>query len=90
MDGVLKWPWTQSLATAREGDFLKIEEVLFGTLREHLWEVGVRVGERLEYVRMDEEGLEVRLPDGKGVKVAREHAWFIIVEREAHRKPEQD
>ena len=83
MGGVLKWPWSQSLAMATEGDFLKIKEVLFGTVRDHLWEVGVRKGAKLEYVRRDEEGVEVRLPDGEGVKVARDHAWFIVVEPEA-------
>ena len=90
MGGVLKWPWSQSLAMATEGDFLKIKEVLFGTLHDHLWDVGVRKGAKLEYVRRDEEGVEVRLPDGKGVKVARDHAWFIVVEREGHRNPKQE
>lgn len=90
MDGVLKWPWRQSLAMAREGDFLKIKAVLFGTLRDHLWGVGVRKGAKLEYVRRDEEGVEVRLPNGKDVKVARDHAWFIVVEPRGHRKPKQE
>jgi hypothetical protein len=84
MDDVLKWPWRESLAMASEGDLLEVKEILFGTLRDHLWEVGVRKGTRLEHLGRDDEGVQIRLPDGKAVRVARDHTWFIVVEPEAH------
>lgn len=62
MDDVVKWPWSQSLAMSRKGDFLEVKEILFGTRRDHLWEAGVRKGSRLECIGRDDKGAEVRLP----------------------------
>jgi hypothetical protein len=90
MGAVLKWPWSLSLAMAREGDVLEVREVLFGSIRDHLWGVGVRKGAKLEYLGRDDEAVAVRLPDGNGVKVARDHAWFVVVERDDHRNPKQE
>lgn len=85
MGDVVKWPWSRSLAMARKGDFLEVKEILFGTLRDHLWEAGVREGARLEYVARHDDGVDVLLADGKGVRVARDHTWFVVVEVEGHR-----
>lgn len=85
MGAVVSWPWSQSLAVAREGDFLRVKEILFGTLRDHLWETGVREGAKLEYLGRDEAGVNVRLPNGKGVRVARDHMCFVVVEFEGPR-----
>jgi len=90
MGAVLKWPWSQSLAMAREGDVLEVREILFGSIRDHLWEVGVRKGATLEHLGRDAEAVAVRLPDGSGVKVARDHAWFVVVGREGHRSQKEE
>ena len=84
MDDVVKWPWRQSLAMARKGDFLEVKEVLFGTLRDHLHNAGVRSGTRLEYLGRNDEGVEVLLADGRGVRVAPDHTWFVVVEVDGH------
>lgn len=90
MGAVPGWPWNQSLALAREGDVLEVRDILFGSIREHLSEVGVRKGATLEYIGKDDKALSVRFPDGNGVKVARDHAWFVLVERGIHRNPKEE
>ncbi len=80
MGTVSKWPWRQSLAMAREGELLEVKEILFGSLRDHLWTIGVREGSLLECLGKDDAGVEVRLPNGKGTKIERDYAWFISVE----------
>jgi hypothetical protein len=72
-----------SLALAREGDFLEVKEILFGGLRDHLRKIGVREGATLEHLGQDDAGVEVRLPDGRGVRVHQDYAWFIVVEPRA-------
>lgn len=90
MGAVLEWPWNQSLALAREGDVLEVKEILFGSIQEHLSEVGVRKGATLEYLGKDDVALSVRFPDGNGAKVARDHAWFVLVKGEEHQNPKED
>lgn len=90
MGAVLEWPWDQSLAMAREGDVLEVKEILFGSIRNHLWEVGVRRGATLEHIGSDEEAVAVLLQNGNGVKVARDYAWFVVVEREKQQNQKGD
>ena len=90
MGGVLKWPWSQSLALASKGEVVEIKRILFGTIRDHLWEAGVREGATLEYLEKDDDGVRVRLGDGRGVMVDRDHSWFIVVGREGHPGTKQE
>jgi len=90
MGGVLKWPWSQSLALARKGEVVEVKKILFGTLRDHLWKAGVREGATLEYLEKDDDGVRVRLGDGRGVRVDRDHSWFIVVGREGHPGTKQE
>lgn len=43
-----------------------------------------REGATLEHLGRDDDAVAVRLPDGNGVRVARDYAWFVVVEREGH------
>lgn len=83
MAGPIRWPMDHSLALAREGDFLEVKEILFGGLRDHLRKIGVREGATLEHLGQDDAGVEVRLGDGRGVRVHQDYAWFIVVEPRA-------
>ena len=64
---------------AAEGDVLEVKEILFSSLRSHLHDKGVSEGSRLECLAKDEEGVDVRLPDGRGAKVESDYAWFVAV-----------
>lgn len=83
MASPIRWPMDHSLALAREGDFLEVKEILFGGLRDHLRKIGVREGATLEHLGQDDAGVEVRLGDGRGVRVHQDYAWFIVVEPRA-------
>lgn len=84
MASPLRWPMDHSLAQARAGDVLEVKEIVFGGLREHLRKIGVREGATLEHLGMGDAGVEVRLGDGRGVRVHQDYAWFIVVEPRAH------
>lgn len=84
MASALRWPMDHSLAQARAGDVLEVKEIVFGGLREHLRKIGVREGATLEHLGMGDAGVEVRLGDGRGVRVHQDYAWFIVVEPRAH------
>lgn len=86
MAGALRWPMDHSLAQARPGDVLEVKEILFGGLRDHLRKIGVREGATLEHLGMRDAGVEVRLGDGRGVRVHQDYAWFIVVEPRAQRE----
>ena len=90
MGGVLKWPWSQSLALARKGEVLEVTQILFGTVRDYLWKAGVREGATLEHLGKEEDGVQVRLGDGRGVRVDRHDAWFIVVERDGYQGTRQE
>lgn len=80
MGTITKWPWRRSLAMASEGEHLKVKEILFGSLRDHLGAMGVEEGSTLECLGMDDAGVEVLLADGSGTRIERDYAWFIAVE----------
>jgi hypothetical protein len=86
MASALRWPMDHSLALAREGDVLEVKEGLFGGLRDHLRKIGVREGATLEHLGMGDTGVEVRLGDGRGVRVHQDYAWFIVVEPTTQRE----
>jgi hypothetical protein len=83
MAGALRWPMDHSLAHARAGDVLEVKEIVFGGLRDHLRKIGVREGGTLEHLGIGDAGVEVRLGDGRGVRVHQDYAWFIVVEPRA-------
>ena len=86
MAAALRWPMDHSLAMAREGDVLEVKEILFGGLRDHLRKIGLREGSTLEHLGIGDAGVEVRLGDGRGVRVHQDYAWFIVVEPSAQRQ----
>lgn len=90
MIDVAKWPWSQSLALARKGEVVEVKKILFGTVRDFLWEAGVREGATLEYLEKDDDGVRVRLGDGRGVMVHRDHSWFIVVASGGHPSTKQE
>jgi hypothetical protein len=90
MASALRWPMDHSLAQAREGDVLEVKEILFGGLRDHLRKIGVREGATLEHLGQDDSGVEVRLGDGRGVRVHQDYAWFIVVEPRTQREMREE
>jgi hypothetical protein len=85
MDGIVKWPWRESLALAGDGDLFKVREILSGGVRAHLSGLGIWEGSTLEYVGKDDAGIWIRIPGGNAVRVERNHTWFIVVEPTASR-----
>lgn len=75
-----KWPWSRSLALARSGQTLQVEEILFGAVQDHCWEQGIRQGSVLVCGPHDEEGVEVTLANGEQTHLPRHYAWFVAVE----------
>jgi hypothetical protein len=86
MASTIRWHMDHSLALAREGDVLEVKEILFGGLRDHLRQIGVREGATLEHLGMGDGGVEVRLGDGRGVRVHPDYAWFLVVEPRTKRE----
>ena len=79
METTQNWPWDKTLALAGQGALFQVEEILFGTIRDHLWEMGVRTGSMIECVENRSQGVRVKLPDGRTRDVARDYAWFVCV-----------
>lgn len=79
METTQNWPWDKTLALAGQGALFQVEEILFGTIRDHLWEMGVRKGSMIECVENRSQGVRVRMPDGRTEDVARAYAWFIRI-----------
>lgn len=80
MNGILKWPWSQSLALSGEGDLCRVKEIFSTGIRTHLSQLGIREGSVLEYVGKDDAGVWIRTPGGSSVRVERDYTWFIVVE----------
>jgi Fe2+ transport system protein FeoA len=80
MNGILKWPWSQSLALYGEGDLCRVREIFSNGIRTHLSELGIREGSVLEYVGKDDAGVWIRISGAKSVRVDRNYTWFIVVE----------
>jgi len=79
MDPTLGWPWVHSLAMARAGQKLQVDQVLFAAVREYCGSRGIREGVRLLCQGQGEEWVDVVLPSGKIEKLPREYAWFVSV-----------
>ncbi len=76
-----KWPWSRSLALAPPGEALEVEDILFGAVQDHCWELGIRRGSVLTTATADDQGVEVTLPTGQNARIARHFAWFVAVRR---------
>jgi hypothetical protein len=75
------WSWQTSLALAEHGDVVQVKDVLFGMIRDHLEDLGIRRGSVLECLQNGSGSILVSLPDGERAKVERQYAWFVSVER---------
>lgn len=73
------WPWPRSLALARPAKVVQIDRILFGTIRDYCWELGIREGGMVTCRDNDGEWVEVELPSGDGARLSRAYAWFISV-----------
>jgi len=74
------WPWSETLALAAHGDLIQVAEILFGTIRDHLWEMGIEKGSVVECLDNRPQWVLVQLADGGRRKITRDYAWFICVE----------
>ena len=79
MEAVSKWQWRKSLAMAGEGDVVQVDQILFGTIRDHCWELGIRTGSMVECLENHDRWVLVRLGDGEEKCLTRDYAWFISV-----------
>lgn len=75
-----KWPWGRSLALARSGQTVQVHEILFGAVKDHCWELGIRQGSVLTLGDHDDDGVDVTLPTGDLTRVPRHYAWFVAVD----------
>lgn len=76
-----KWPWSKSLALAPPGEALEVEDILFGAVQDHCWELGIRRGSVVTTASADDDGVEITLPTGQSARIARHFAWFVAVRK---------
>lgn len=74
-----KWSWPRSLALTDAGRTVQVDEILFGTIREHCQALGIHEGSVLTCLGQDELGVKLKLPTGRSARMPRDYAWFVSV-----------
>ena len=74
-----RWPRGEALVFARPGEIYRIEDILFGMVRDRCMELGCDEGSEVMCVDNDDVGVSVSLADGRRKFIGREYAWFVRV-----------
>lgn len=77
-------PWPEALASARPGQRYRIEDILFGVVRDRCRELGCVEGDELVCMENDGDGVSIVGPDGRWKLLERQYAWFVKVARVGH------
>lgn len=76
-----RWSWIDALAAAHPGGRYRVTALLYSGVRDRCRELGCAEGEEFLCVDKHDGALVLERSDGSRLRLEREYAWFVEVER---------